>query len=165
MTEIYDLSRALEQPRVLDAAPGEDAWTRATGVTEISGACFAGQDVVVSTSAGVPDTDEPGRLGPCMLARWSAAQQRFTWTRQLAETAGDLLPFGSSILALYHCPRLYDAVTGELRAEWPDLDTGQADSSIVRDKAFSGPARVAVDEPGRRFAVTSGERITVIQLS
>jgi hypothetical protein len=31
----------------------------------------------VSTSADVPDTDEPGPLGPCMLARWSAAQQRF----------------------------------------------------------------------------------------
>jgi len=41
----------------------------------------------------------------------------FTWTRQLAETAGDLLPFGSSILTLYQCPRLYDAVTGELQAE------------------------------------------------
>lgn len=164
-TEIYDLSRALEQPRVLDGTPGQDPWRRATGVTEISGACFAGQDVVVSTSADVPDTDEPGPLGPCMLARWSAAQQRLTWTRHLAQTAGDLLPFGRGILALHQCPRLYDAVTGDLQAEWPDLDTGQADSSIVWDKAFSGPARVAVDEPGHRFAVTSGDKITVIQLS
>jgi hypothetical protein len=55
-------------------------------------------------------------------------------------------------------------VTGELQAEWPDLDTGQADSSIIPDKAFSGPARVAVDELGQRFAVTNGEKITVIQL-
>jgi hypothetical protein len=66
---------------------------------------------------------------------------------------------------LYQCPRLYDAVTGNLQAEWSELDTGQADSSIVWDKAFSGPARVAVDEPGRRLAVTSGDKITVIQLS
>jgi hypothetical protein len=99
-----------------------------------------------------------------MLARWSTARQEFTWSRQLAQAAGDLLLVGDSIVALYRCPRLYDAVTGELQAEWPDLDTGQADSSIVCDKAFSGPARVAIDEPGHRFAVTDGERITVIRL-
>lgn len=45
------------------------------------------------------------------------------------------------------------------------LDTGQADSSIVGDNAFSGPARVAVDEPGHRFAVTGADTITVIQLN
>lgn len=164
MAEIYDLSRALQQPCVLDTPPREDSWTQATGVTEISGACFAGQDVVISTSADGPDTGEPGHLGPCMLARWSAQRQQFTWSRRLAQTGGDLLPFGNSILALYQCPRLYDAATGKLQAEWPALDTGQADSSIVWDKAFSGPARVAVDEPGQRFAVTNGEKITVIQL-
>ena len=164
MAEIYDLSRTLREPRVLDTSPREDPWTRATGVTEISGACFAGQDVVISTSADEPDTEEPGHLGPCMLARWSTRQQKFSWSRRLAQTAGDLLPIGNSILALHQCPRLYDAATGELQAEWPGLDTGQADSSIVWAKAFSGPARVAVDEPGKRFAVTDGEKITVIQL-
>lgn len=111
----------------LRAAP----WSEAAGVAEISGACFAGQDVVIGTSADEPDTDEPGRLGPRMLARWSAARQQFTWIRQLAQTAGDLMPIGNSILALYQCPRLYDARSGEVQAEWPDLDTGQADSSIV----------------------------------
>jgi hypothetical protein len=68
------------------------------------------------------------------------------------------------VLALYRHPRLYDAAIGELQAQWPDLDTGQADSSIVWDKTFSGPARVAVDEQSRRFAVTDGERIVVTQL-
>jgi hypothetical protein len=164
LAEIYDLSRALRQPRVLDAIPREDPWTQATGVTEISGACFVGQDVVISTSADEPDTDEADPLGPCTLARWSARRRQFTWNRRLAQTAGDLLPIGNSIPALYQCPRLYDAVTGELQAEWPDLDTGQADNSIVWDKAFSGPARVAVAEPGQRFAVTNRETITVIQL-
>jgi hypothetical protein len=164
MTEIYDLPRALVQPRVLDGAPRDDPWPQAAGLTEIGGACFAGRDIVVSTSAEEPDTDEPSRLGPRTLARWSTARQEFSWSRQLAEQAGDLLPAGNSIMALYRCPRLYDAVTGELQAEWPDLDTGQADSSIVWDKAFSGPARIAIDEAGQRFAVTDGERITVIWL-
>lgn len=164
MLEIYDLPRALEQPGALDGMPRNAPWTREAGVTEISGACFSGPDVVVSTSAEVPDTDEPGQLGPCMLARWSTARQQFAWIRQLGETAGDLLPVGDSILALYQCPRLYAAATGELQAEWTGLHTGQADSSIVGDKAFSGPARVAVDEPGQRFAVAGEDRINVIQL-
>jgi hypothetical protein len=164
MLEIYDLRRALEQPRALDGAPRDDAWGRAAGVTEISGACFSGQDVIISTSAGEPDTDKPGRLGPCMLARWSTARQQFAWIRQLGQTAGDLLPVRNSILALYQCPRLYDAATGDLQAEWSGLHTGQADSPIVWDEALSGPAAVAVDEPGRRFAVAGQEQITVIQL-
>ena len=90
MAEIYDLSRALDQPGVLDGPPTGDPWRQAAGVAEISGACFAGQDVVVSTSAEVPDTDDLGPLGPCMLARWSTAQQRFTRAQQLEQTAGDL---------------------------------------------------------------------------
>jgi hypothetical protein len=84
LAEIYDLSRALRQPRVLDAIPREDPWTQATGVTEISGACFVGQDVVISTSADEPDTDEADPLGPCTLARWSARRRQFTWNRRLA---------------------------------------------------------------------------------
>jgi hypothetical protein len=163
LTDIYDLSQALKQPRVLDAVPRDDPWTQATRV-EISGACFTGHDVVVSTSADEPDADEPDRLGGRMIARWSVRGQQFTWIRQLDQTAGDLLPVGNSILALYQHPRLYDAETGELQAEWADLDTGQAQSSIVWDKAFSGPARIAIDEPGQRFAVTDDEKITVIQL-
>jgi hypothetical protein len=84
LAEIYDLSRALRQPRVLDAIPREDPWTQATGVTEISRACFVGQDVVISTSADEPDTDEADPLGPCTLARWSARRRQFTWNRRLA---------------------------------------------------------------------------------
>jgi hypothetical protein len=53
----------------------------------------------------------------------------------------------------------------ELAYEWPDLNTGQADSSIVWDKAFSGPARIAVDEPRSRFAVTDGQHITIVTWS
>jgi len=58
--------------------------------------------------------------------------------------------------------RLYDASTGDLAYEWPDLPTGTADSSIVWDKAFSGPARIAKDERNNRFAITDGQSISVI---
>jgi hypothetical protein len=131
---------------------------------EISGACFIGDDVVISTSAEPNEPDGPDDLAPNMLARWSMTQRRFLWRDQLEETSGDLLPIGNSVLSLYRHPRLYDADTGQVQAQWPDLGTGQADSCIVWSKGFSGPARVAVHQPGRRFAVTDGERIVVVHL-
>lgn len=68
------------------------------------------------------------------------------------------------MLALYRHPRLYDGGTGELIAEWPELDTRPSYSSLVGDEPFSGPARVAVDEVGRRFAFTDGASVTVVEL-
>jgi hypothetical protein len=32
------------------------------------------------------------------------------------------------------------------------------------ERSFSGPARVAVEETGPQFAVTDGDRVTVIHL-
>jgi hypothetical protein len=97
------------------------------------------------------------------LARWSIAERRFTWQVQLPEPGGDLIPLGEHVLAVHRHPRLYDATNGDLLAEWPDLPTGDAISSIVWDKTFAGPARVAVD--GNRFAHTDGKHVTVIELN
>lgn len=158
---VYDLPRALASPQVLDTF-GDVFDMRGLIGAEISGACFIDDDVVVSTSAEPNDPEGPEDLAPCMLARWSATQRRFVWRQQLEQTAGDLLPMAGGILALHHHPRLYDASTGELAMEWPELSTGTADSSIVWDKAFSGPARVAIDEPHQRFAVTDGQQLTIV---
>lgn len=161
---VFDLHAALEQPQTLDDVEGDLFGMRGLVQAEISGACFIGDDMVVSTSAEPNEPDGPDDLAPNMLARWSMKQRRFLWCHQLEETAGDLLPIGNRVLSLYRHPRLYDADTGQMRAQWPDLDTGQAASSIVWSKGFSGPARVALDHPGRRFAVTDGERIVVVHL-
>ena len=157
---VYDLAQALASPGRLDSLgdPGQDAMARA----EIAGACFAGDDVVVATGPESGEPREPGDLGPDMLARWSTAERRFLWQHRLDQTAGDLIPMAGGVLALYHHPRLYDARTGDLACDWPDLPTGQAASSIVWDNAFTGPARIAVDEPARRFAVTDGQKITIV---
>lgn len=161
---VYDLPAALEDPRTLDSIGTDLFGMRGLLQAEISGACFVGDDVVVATSAEPNEPDGPDDLGPNMLARWSMSQRRFVWRHQLTETAGDLLPIGDGVLGLYRHPRLYDADTGLLRAQWPDLDTGEADSSIVWSNGFSGLARVAVEAGGRRFAVTDGDRIVVVEL-
>jgi hypothetical protein len=99
-----------------------------------------------------------------VIARRSFAEDRFLWVTELDEAAGDLLPMPGGVLALHGHPRLYDAQDGNLLAEWPDLPSGSADSSIVWHEAFCGPARVAVDPAQPRFAVTDGQRVTVIRL-
>jgi hypothetical protein len=161
---VFDLHAALADPRTLDSGEGDLFGMRGVVQAEISGACFVGDDVVVSTSAEPNEPDGPDDLGPNMLARWSMTQRRFVWRHHLTEPAGDLLPAGNGVLSLYRHPRLYDADTGLACAQWPDLSTGEADSSIVWSNAFSGPARAAVDPDGRRFAVTDGDRIVVVEL-
>ena len=152
--------QALASPEVLDS--WGDVGHCGLARSEVSGACFIGDDIAVSTSAESGDPSETGDLEPRTLARWSIAERRVLWQHRLDHAAGDLLPFAGGILALHQHPRLYDAGTGDLLIEWPDLATGEAESSIVWNKAFSGPARIAVDDTNGRFAVTDGERITVI---
>ncbi|MEV6606056.1 hypothetical protein [Kutzneria sp. NPDC051319] len=159
---VYDLAGALADPAALDSF-GDVFDLRGLVQAEVAGACFLGDDVVVSTSEEENDPEGPDDLGPNMLVRWSPVTRTFTWRRQLDATPGDLVAMAGDILALYGHPRLYDAATGDLVAEWPDLSTGNAMSAIVRD-AVTGPARVAVDDANRRFAVTDGERITVVHL-
>lgn len=101
---------------------------------------------------------------PNMLARWSVATKTFSWRMQFAQTAGDLVPLTGRVLALHDSPRLYDAATGDLIAAWPDLSTGHADSSIVWNHSLSGPARVAIDQANRRFAVTDSEQVMVVHV-
>lgn len=160
---VYDLPAALSDPATLDSYRGVFD-LRGLVQAEVAGACFLGSDVVVSTSPEENEPESPDDLAPNMLARWSPSTGGFVWRVRLDLPAGDVLPLGENILALYRHPRLYDGTNGELITEWPDLDTGEAVGSIVWDNAFSGPARVAVDQAGGRFAVTDGERVAVVDV-
>ena len=51
---------------------------------------------------------------------------------------------------------------GQVAWEWPHLPTGAVQSSIAWADTFTGRARVAVDESGRRLAHTDGEKVTVV---
>lgn len=156
---VHDLKRALSEPTTLDSA--REVFDQGDiADEEVTGACFAGEDIAISTS----EESDAGTETADMLALWSPATRTFVWRRRLDHAAGDLVPMTGGILALHDHPRLYAAATGDLLAEWPDLETGRADSAIVWDRTFSGPARVAVDRTGTRFAVTDGDRITVVHL-
>ena len=160
---VFDLHAALATPSELDSAFGPFELGNLSN-TEISGACFVGDDLIVSTSD--EENDDPGddELDATMLARRDLVARKFLWRKKLDHIAGDLIPIAGNFLSLHQFPRLYDATDGELLAEWPDLPTGSAATSIVRSDTFSGPARIAVDDAGRRFAHTDGEQVTVIEL-
>jgi hypothetical protein len=111
---VYDLHRAMSQPAVLDGL-GDVFDLRGLVQAEVSGACFIDDDVVVSTSPEPNDPEDADDLAPNMLARWSVTTRTFTWRRHLDQTAGDLVPMAGAILALHHCPSLYDATNGALR--------------------------------------------------
>lgn len=160
---VYDLEKALTEPTTLDSVG--DVFTQIGLVqAEVAGACFVGEDIVVSTSTEENDPEGPDDLAPTMLARWSTTTRTFVWRHRLDLPAGDVVPLAGDFLALYDHPRLYDGATGDLLQEWPDLPTGHAEGPIVWSKSFSGAARVAVDEIRRRFAVTDGERTTIVHL-
>lgn len=159
---MFDLWRALDEPRTLDGDHDLFDLGRFTGA-EISGACFVGDDFVVSSAGEPQEPADPEDLGEGSLARWSITERRFTWQVRLPEPAGELISLGEHVLAVHKHPRLYDATTGDLLAEWPDLPTGDAITSIVWGETFTGAARIAVD--GNRFAHTDANTVTVIQLS
>lgn len=157
---VYDLPRALADPRSLDG-PGDRFSLRGLVQAEVAGACFVDRDMIVATSGEQNDPDDEDDLGPNMLVRRSIDQGRYTWRTHLAGSAGDLVSFAGGALALNGHPHLYDAA-GILVAEWPDLDTGTGGSAITWSNTFRGPGRVAVEPSGRRFAFTDAQRVVVI---
>lgn len=161
---VYDLSRALSQSDELDGL-GSVLGIRGLANGEVSGACFVGADVIVSTGSEENDPDSPDDLEPQLLARWSTSEGRFTWRHQLDHCAGDLVSLAGNVLALNQHPRLYDADSGLLLHQWPDLPTGESTSSITRGDTFAGPRRIAIDPHHPRFAYTDGTRVVIVEVA
>lgn len=161
---VYDLSRALSQSDELDGL-GSVLGIRGLANAEVSGACFVGADVIVSTGSEENDPDSPDGLEPQLLARWSTFEGRFTWRHQLDHCAGDLVSLAGNVLALNQHPRLYDADSGLLLHQWPDLPTGESTSSITRGDTFAGPRRIAIDPHHPRFAYTDGTRVVIVEVA
>lgn len=159
---VYDLSRALAEPQVLDG-DGDVFGERSPLGAEVAGACFLDRDVVLSTTSEPNDPDGPDDLSPNTLARWSTVDRRFVWSHAYDVSPGDLTAMAGNVLALNGHPRLYDGATGALIQEWPDLPTGESESSITWADTLRGPGRIAVDGSADRFAYTDGERVVIIE--
>lgn len=161
---VYDLARALSQSDELDGL-GSVLGIRGLANAEVSGACFVGADVIVSTGSEENDPDSPDDLEPQLLARWSTSEGCFAWRHRLDHCAGDLVSLAGNVLALNQHPRLYDADSGLLLHQWPDLPTGESTSSITRGDTFAGPGRITIDPHQPRFAYTDGTRVVIVEVA
>jgi hypothetical protein len=159
---VYGLTGALADPTALDGV-GDCFNLRGLIQAEVAGACFVNGAIMISTTDAENDPDDEDDLGPNMLTCWSPAQGGFLWKQALDESPGDLVTLAGGGLALNGHPRLYSSATGQMTAEWPDLDLGHSDSAITWADTFRGPGRIAVDPNADRFAYTDGDRVVVIQ--
>lgn len=158
----YEIEHALADPHSLD---GRDSLFDLVGLAGIGGTCLIGSDIAISTTDYLDDPDDLAELMPLSFARWSPSDCAFRWQHQLDSSLGDLATLAGHVLSLNGHPRLFDAGTGQLLEEWPDLPTGESESSIVLEKPFRGPGQIAINPNRPQFAYTDGERAVVVDVS
>ena len=164
---IYDLEQVLAHSALLDA---ELDWDLAVGMAEIHSAAFADADTALFTSADLYfnehdiDKEDKGKfvLQPDQIGLYSIAERRFLSLAPLTEPLGTLMPVGDFVLSFYEHPKLVKIATGEIIVRWPDLETGNQNSSIGQNSGKLPP--LALDPVNKRFAVADDEKITVVQL-
>jgi hypothetical protein len=162
VADVYDLVLACEDPTALDDG---DASCRPTVNAEVESACWLTADqIVISTNPEEEPLGDPdaAALGPGELGVWSIEERQWVARSAFGGHTGTLHAIGGHVLALYEHPRLLDPVTGAVLDTWPGLATGTQTSSILLNQQPL-PA-VAVDAAHSRFAVASGNNVTVIQL-
>ena len=158
--KVYDVAEAISHPAYLDT---ELDW-EFTQKSEITNAAFASGSILMTTGCLGPnkESQEAGTMGDEQLGDYSLSEKRFLTIAPLEEPLGTLMPIGDFVVGFYEHPKLVEVATGKIIMRWPDLDTGNQNSSIL-----SGVGRIpplALDPANKRFAVADAEKITVIQL-
>ena len=161
--DVFDVEAGLARPASLDE---QHPFSRNGINAEVESACWLDEDlIVVATTPEEPlDDDSPDELGPSEVGVWSIGEARWQSRTALGSTRlGSLTAFGRRVLGLFGHPKLLDPFSGELIAEWPDIDSGRQDSSIVHHLEPPPPA-FAADTAANRFAIAQGEDVVVVEL-
>ena len=158
--KVYDVAEAISHPAHLDA----DLDWEFTQASEIANAVFDSGSVLMTTGClgSKKESQEAGAMGDEQLGDYSLSEKRFLTIAPLEEPLGTLMPVGDFVVGFYEHPKLVEVATGKIIARWPDLNTGNQNSSIGRDLDKILP--LALDPANKRFAVADGAKITVIQL-
>ncbi|MFI1524255.1 hypothetical protein [Kitasatospora cineracea] len=124
-----------------------------------------GNDLVDLVGGGrrwAPDPDGDEGLGPLHLGVWSVPERRWLHRSPLERPTGTLLARGGQVLALYGHPRLLDAATGAVLAEWPEAELPEKDLCFGATHVPSPVAALSPD--GTRLAVARPDAVAVIDL-
>ncbi|MFI9174706.1 hypothetical protein [Streptomyces lincolnensis] len=159
---VYDMALALTDPRTLDGDGLVPTTTALNG--EVTAGCWLDADRLVlatGTDGGVTDEAE---LPPNRLGVWSMSEGRWLHRSPIADAEPGvlLLPRGDQVVSFRGHPRLLDAVTGRLVAEWPEVGLPVKDF-CYGDEDIPSPV-AALHPDGTRLAVAQADSIALITL-
>jgi len=156
---LYDLERAIEDPRVLDSPQIEPP-----GDWEISSSAFLnGQFLVIGTSDEYfGDAEDENKIASeaNKIALWEIGSSKYKYEVLCGGPVGSIFPLTEQFaVSFYKHPKLWDLVKSELVHEWDHIESGQQTSSIIWDKI---PPPLALDVKNKRFAVANTEEIIIV---
>lgn len=162
--EIFDTQDAVRDPSYLDTG-GHFLKIGHEITCEISSACFLNdEDVLLNISSksedlddGEPEEERRSSLRPGTLGVFNLASKTWKKVVPLAADIGTMFVMDENhVLGVYEYPRLIEISTGAVVQEWPELSTGQQNSSIIHH--IKRIPAMAYDATNRRFAVVNDRR-------
>jgi hypothetical protein len=159
---VFDVAAALTDASTLDGW-GVVPLYEATDA-EVEAACWLDDDriVLATTGAEALDGAVPTVLQPGQMGVWSVGTGSWLSTIPISGPLGTLLSYHDRVVSLYGHPRLIDPATGEVIADWPEVDAGVRSGSYGVEHVPTPVA--AVDPIGGRLAVAQTDHIAVIDL-
>lgn len=154
--QIYRIADVLKDPKQLDLA--QDV-PRLDALYEIHSAAFQSDDVLLITGDSA-DTKQP----QAYLAGCSLGERKVLFSTPLEAIPGTIMPAGPEhTVGFYGHPRLFENRSGKVVHEWPELKSGQQNSTIIHHVEKIPP--LALDPTRKRFVIAEEKQITVIQLA
>lgn len=153
--QLYFLNQVLEDPTHLDCPMPLKLPEQ---FVEVNSAAFQGDDHILLTESG-SENDEKQPY----VARFDLHTLEVEFIQKLQSNPGTILPIGPAhFIGFYEHPKLFEIASGKVVSEWPDLNSGEQSSSMIRVE--NRPPPTALDAKANRFAIAQPDAITVIQL-
>jgi len=158
---LYDIMECLDNPSLLDSVDNTPPYT-----DEIAGAEFIDSGRMLIWISGEPVyATADGKVSPANpgeIAVYDLTLKSYTCRAPLEEPAGILMPLNDEFaVGFYQYPKLIHIPTGRVRHRWPDIDSGNIESSI---SWHLKRVPIALDGKNRRFAVADDKKITVVNI-
>ncbi|GGN30417.1 hypothetical protein [Streptomyces fuscichromogenes] len=160
---VYDTALALSDPGTLD---GDGLLPLSVVLNgEVTAGCWLDADrLVLATGTEEWDDEEQVGLPPRHLGVWSVSERDWLHRSPVADAEPGvlLLPRGDQVILFPGCPRLLDAATGVVVAEWPEVAVPLRSGCFGSDRV---PSPVAALHPdGTRLAVAGTDGIALVTL-
>jgi hypothetical protein len=155
---MFDLQAVWEQPSCLDKVecPGLQDFG------EVSSAVFLGDDsLLVSENSDQVTYGEGEQRSQAKLRQIYLPDGTTKNQFNIDLAAGVMMPLGDQhVVTFYQHPQVFDLMSGQLIASWPEIDSGK-DTGCITGHLPKAPA-MALDPQRKRFAVANGKEVIVI---